>query len=129
MKPDVEAALARAIDLRRDLLRRIPDDARLLLLEHLLYDFFVEQRASLLKMVGVDRAVCSSRHRLHCAQHVGSIVLQEPGQGFKGKGLDLADGSEVKSAAIVSGVDRPRWNHDMGKIARRSEEGCKGSTT
>jgi hypothetical protein len=51
------------------------------------------------------------------AQHVALIVLQEPGQGFKGNGLDLSDGSEVKSAAILSGVDRPRWNHEVGTLA------------
>jgi hypothetical protein len=53
----------------------------------------------------------------------------EPGQGFKGKGVDLLDGTEVKSAAILSGVDRPRWNHNMGTIAQDSSRRKKGEPT
>jgi hypothetical protein len=64
----------------------------------------------------------------YIAQHVASIVLAEPGQGFKGKGVDLLDGTEVKSAAIVGGVDRPRWNHGLGTPAddrKRRDKGQK----
>ncbi|MGH3850826.1 MAG: MamI family restriction endonuclease, partial [Pseudonocardiaceae bacterium] len=56
-------------------------------------------------------------------------VLGEPGQGFKGKGLDLLDGTEVKSAAILSGVDRPRWNHNLGTIAQDKKRKDKGLPT
>jgi hypothetical protein len=106
-------------------LQRIPYDQRLFLLESLLRDFFVEQRASLLKwsaLTGQSAQVDTG----YIAQHVASIVLGEPGQGFKGKGLDLADGSEVKSAAILSGVDRPRWNHDMGRVADDAKRVARG---
>lgn len=113
MKPEVERALARARDLRRRVLRRVRPDARIRLLEQLFRDFFVDQRQTLLRwsaLTGQSAQVDTG----YIAQHVASLVLGEPGQGFKGKGLDLADGSEVKSAAILSGVDRPRWNHNMG---------------
>jgi hypothetical protein len=125
VNPEVERALERAIELRREVLQRIPYQQRILLLEQLLYDFFVEQRASLLKwsaLTGQSAQVDTG----YIAQHVASIVLCEPGQGFKGKGLDLADSSEVKSAAILSGVDRPRWNHDMGRVADDPKRVAKG---
>ena len=60
---------------------------------------------------------------------MASILLAEPGQGFKGKGLDLMDGSEVKSAAIISGVDRPRWNHNMGTLAQDAKRVKAGKST
>lgn len=125
VKPDVQDALAKAIELRRRVLQRIPYEERVELLENLLEDFFVSQRASLLKwsaLTGQSAQVDTG----YISQHVASIALCEPGQGFKGKGLDLADGSEVKSAAILSGVDRPRWNHDMGKVGDDPKRIAKG---
>jgi len=89
---------------------------RVRLLSKLFEDFFVTQRSTLLKwaaLTGQSAQIDTG----YIAQHVASIVLAEPGQGFKGKGVDLADGSEVKSAAILSGIDRPRWNHNLGKPA------------
>jgi hypothetical protein len=84
------------------------------LVEELIYDFFVTARLTLLKWS--DRTGQSAQIDTgYIAQHLASLLLSEPGQGFRGKGLDLADGSEVKSASIVSGVDRPRWNHNLGK--------------
>lgn len=65
----------------------------------------------------------------YIAQFVASIVLQIPGQGFRGKGDDLADGSEVKSAANVSGVDRPRWNHNLGTLAQDAKRKAEGKPT
>ncbi|SRR5579875_139112 len=125
MKPDVEAALQRAIQVRRQVLQGLTYADRIRLLETLLYDFFVQERATLLKwaaLTGQSAQVDTG----YIAQHVASIVLGEPGQGFKGKGLDLADGSEVKSAAILSGVDRPRWNHDMGTVASDNDRRSRG---
>lgn len=125
MRDDVERGLQKAIEFRRAVLRDISHEQRTDLLGELLRDFFVQQRASLLKwsaLTGQSAQVDTGS----IAQHVASLVLREPGQGFKGKGLDLADGSEVKSAAILSGVDRPRWNHNMGTPAddlKRQERG------
>lgn len=58
--------------------------------------------------------------------HVASILLAEPGQGFKTECLDLMDESEVKSAAIVSGVDRPRWIQNLDTIAQDADRTGKG---
>lgn len=124
-RDDVEIALRRAVELRRNILREIGASDRQVLLEHLFEDFFVTQRATLLKwaaLTGQSAQVDTG----YIAQHVASIVLAEPGQGFKGKGLDLADGSEVKSAAILSGVDRPRWNHNMGTPSGDDQRRLRG---
>jgi hypothetical protein len=114
MKPEVLEALASNSLERRRRLRAISKIEQKHLLEELIYDFFVEQRRVLLKwsaLTGQSAQIDTG----YISQHMASVTLAEPGQGFKGKGLDLADGGEVKSAAILSGVDRPRWNHDLGK--------------
>ena len=51
----------------------------------------------------------------YIAQHLVSLCTQIPGQGMRGKGLDLVDGSEVKSANFIDSKDKngatsPRWN-------------------
>lgn len=115
MKREVENALRRAGEFRRRLLTTLTPEQRLSLLEALFVDFFVEQWRVLLKwaaLTGQSAQIDTG----YIAQHVASLVLAEPGQGFKGKGVDLLDGTEVKSASILSGVDRPRWNHNMGTL-------------
>ena len=51
----------------------------------------------------------------YIAQHLASIVTGIRGGGFRGKGDDLEDGSEVKSANFLDSLDKqgataPRWN-------------------
>lgn len=115
MKREVEVALRRAGEFRRGLLANLTPEQRLSLLEALFVDFFVDQWRVLLKwaaLTGQSAQIDTG----YIAQHVASLVLAEPGQGFKGKGVDLLDGTEVKSASILSGIDRPRWNHNMGTV-------------
>ncbi len=128
MKPEVEAALRRAAEFRRGLLGQLSTADRLRLLEDLFVDFFVVQWRVLLKWAALT-GQSSQVDTGYIAQHVASILLAEPGQGFKGKGLDLLDESEVKSAAIVSGVDRPRWNHDLGTLANDAQRREKNRQT
>lgn len=125
MKPEVEDALRRAADFRRELLLQLSAEDRRRLLEDLFVDFFVQQWRVLLKWAALT-GQSSQVDTGYIAQHVASILLAEPGQGFRGKGLDLLDGSEVKSAAIISGVDRPRWNHNMGTLAQDAKRQSKG---
>ena len=40
----------------------------------------------------------------YIAQHLVSLVTRIPGGGFRGKGDDLADGSEVKSANFLDSM-------------------------
>jgi hypothetical protein len=95
------------------------------LLQDLFMDSFVTQWRSLLKwstLTGQSSQIDTG----YVAQHVASIILGEPGQGFRGKGVDLMDRTEVKSAAIISGVDRPRWNHNLGTPTQDEERRAKG---
>jgi len=51
----------------------------------------------------------------YVAQHLVSLVTGLPGDLMRGKGLDLADGSEIKSANFLDSLDKrgaiaPRWN-------------------
>lgn len=127
MKPDVKQALDEAARLRRALLQKLSPAQRDTLLEQLLTDFFVTQRNVLLKwsaLTGQSAQVDTG----YIAQHVASLLLAEPGQGFKGKGLDLMDKSEVKSAAVLAGVDRPRWNHNLGKPANDLARALNGQS-
>ena len=47
----------------------------------------------------------------YLSQHLVSIVSGISGNDNRGKGDDLADGSEVKAASCVDAVDTPRWNN------------------
>lgn len=51
----------------------------------------------------------------YIGQHLVSLITSLYGGGFRGKGLDLEDGSEVKSANFLDSLDArgaiaPRWN-------------------
>ena len=47
----------------------------------------------------------------YLSQHLVSIISGIEGKNQRGKGDDLADGSEVKSASCVDAEDTPRWNN------------------
>ncbi len=49
----------------------------------------------------------------YLAQQLISLLTGIPGTGRRGKGLDLTDGSEVKAASSLSGIDIPRWNNHL----------------
>jgi hypothetical protein len=49
----------------------------------------------------------------YLGQQLVSLLTGIPGSGSRGKGLDLVDGSEVKAASSLSGVDVPRWNNQL----------------
>lgn len=49
----------------------------------------------------------------YLGQHLVSLISGTPGRGAgsRGKGYDLVDGSEIKTASTLGGTDKPRWNH------------------
>ena len=51
----------------------------------------------------------------YLGQHLVSLVSGKSGlgRGSRGKGADLRDGSEVKIASTLGGVDKPRWNNKL----------------
>lgn len=60
----------------------------------------------------------------YLGQHLVSLVSGTlgRGRGSRGKGFDLADGSEIKVASTLGGIDVPRWNHgSFGNRARVDE--------
>lgn len=57
----------------------------------------------------------------YIAQHLVSLVTAIQGTSMRGKGEDLADGSEVKSANFLDSLDKrgaiaPRWNFSSNDI-------------
>ena len=57
----------------------------------------------------------------YVSQHLVSIITQIPGEGMRGKGEDLKDGSEVKSANFLDSLDKkgavaPRWNFSSNDL-------------
>lgn len=56
----------------------------------------------------------------YLAQHLVSIISGIRGTGQRGKGDDLSDGSEIKSASCLDAEDTPRWNNvNCGKKTER----------
>lgn len=58
----------------------------------------------------------------YIGQHLVSLITSYYGGGFRGKGLDLEDGSEVKSANFLDSLDArgavaPRWNFSSNSEA------------
>jgi len=47
----------------------------------------------------------------YLSQHLVSLLTGIEGNNQRGKGDDMADGSEVKSASCVDADDTPRWNN------------------
>src|SRR5207253_10322932 len=75
----------------------------------LIKELFLETRERLLKwapITGQSAQVDAG----YIAQHLVSLVTGIPGTRRRGKGLDLTDNSEVKTANSVDGIDMPRWN-------------------
>jgi hypothetical protein len=101
-------------------LRALSADDRQALIGELIDDLFVDAPEKLVKWAKVT-GQSAQIDTGYVAQHLASLVLQTPGQGFKGKGLDLKCGSEVKSASMISGSDRARWNHELGTAAEDRE--------
>ncbi len=128
LKQTVQAAIASGITARRRILRELTEQQRQDLLRDLFLDLFGKQHV-LLQKWGALTGQSAQVDTGYIAQFVASIMLREPGQGFRGKGDDLADGSEVKGAANISGVDRPRWNHNLGTPAEDDERRGKGLPT
>lgn len=128
LKETVAAAIEAGIRSRLQLLCQLSVSQRTALLESLFTDFYGDQHTLMQKwaaLTGQSAQVDTG----YIAQFVASILLQIPGQGFRGKGDDLADGSEVKSAASISGVDRPRWNHNLGTLAQDAKRRREGKPT
>lgn len=89
-------------------------DERKALATQLLQEQVIEQREKL-NYWSTITAQSSQIDTGYIAQHLVSLQTQIAGQGMRGKGDDLCDGSEVKSANFLDSMDKkgsvaPRWN-------------------
>lgn len=85
MKDEVADAIAAGIIQRRDLLQSLTLQQQTILLEKLFMEFFGDLHTTLQKwapLTGQTAQVDTG----YIAQFVASIVLKEPGQGFRGRG-------------------------------------------
>lgn len=128
VKHEVSNAIRESNKDRLQILQGFSTEIRKKLLVALFTDLFGHQHVTLQKwaaLTGQSAQVDTG----YIAQFVASVVLGQPGQGFRGKGDDLVDGSEVKGAANISGVDRPRWNHSFGTVGDDRSRRAKGLPT
>lgn len=96
------------------ILETLSQDDRKNLAKQLLEEQVSEQRKKLNHWSTIT-AQSSQIDTGYIAQHLVSLQTQIAGQGMRGKGDDLCDGSEVKSANFLDSLDKkgataPRWN-------------------
>lgn len=110
--------------------RTFPVEDRVKIASKILSILSVDERKELAKQL-LEEQVSEQREKLnhwsaitaqssqidtgYIAQHLVSLQTQIAGQGMRGKGDDLCDGSEVKSANFLDSLDKkgataPRWN-------------------
>lgn len=95
-------------------LKILTREQRMQLAKCLIEEQVIRQR-SLLSHWSTITAQSSMIDTGYIAQHLVSLQTQIAGQGMRGKGDDLCDGSEVKSANFLDSLDKngataPRWN-------------------
>lgn len=96
------------------------DDERLELAVKLLQEQVIDQRERL----HFWRDLTNQSAQIdtgYVSQHLVSIITKIPGGGMRGKGDDLSDGSEVKSANFLDSLDKrgaiaPRWNFSSNDV-------------
>lgn len=90
------------------------------LTKKLIKEQVIEQRVNLhfwRKLTGQPAQIDTG----YIGQHLVSIITGIKGGGFRGKGLDLEDGSEIKSANFLDSLDKngstsPRWNFTCNSV-------------
>lgn len=112
--PAHELPVGEKVELSSALLKALSRGERIELSKMLIQEQVLDQRSKL----NIWSAVTAQSSQIdtgYIAQHLVSLQTQIPGQGMRGKGDDLSDGSEVKSANFLDSLDKkgataPRWN-------------------
>lgn len=109
-----ETTVQNKVLISKFILDLLSEEQRIQLCENLLNEQILAQRKKLEKW-GTITAQSSQIDTGYIAQHLVSLRTQIPGQGMRGKGDDLCDGSEVKAANFLDSLDKkgsiaPRWN-------------------
>lgn len=97
-----------------NILAKLSQEERIKLCEKLLTEQVLEQRNKLAAWT-IITGQASQIDTGYIAQHLISLITQISGQGMRGKGQDLVDGSEIKAANFLDSLDKkgavaPRWN-------------------
>ncbi len=108
------------VKLSKVILSTLSHDDRKELIVKLLQEQVVDQR----KKLSFWSATTSQSSQIdtgYIAQHLISLITKIPGQGMRGKGDDLIDGSEIKAANFLDSLDKrgavsPRWNFTAVEI-------------
>lgn len=119
-KMDVdELEVKERVRISRYALELLSDEQRMQMAKALIQEQIVNQREELTFWSTVTAQSCMIDTG-YIAQHLVSLCTKIPGQGMRGKGLDLCDGSEVKAANFIDSKDKkgatePRWNFSSPK--------------
>lgn len=108
------------VKLSKLILSTLSHDDRKELIVKLLQEQVVDQR----KKLSFWSATTSQSSQIdtgYIAQHLISLITKIPGQGMRGKGDDLIDGSEIKAANFLDSLDKrgavsPRWNFSAVEV-------------
>lgn len=111
---EYETTVENKVLISKFILALLTEEQRIELCEKLLNEQILVQREKLERW-GTITAQSSQIDTGYIAQHLVSLRTQIPGQGMRGKGDDLCDGSEVKAANFLDSLDKkgataPRWN-------------------
>lgn len=108
------------VSLSSDILRCLSREQRMQLSKSLIQEQVVDQK-NMLSHWSLLTAQSSMIDTGYIAQHLVSLQTQIAGQGMRGKGDDLCDGSEVKGANFIDSLDKngataPRWNFNSATV-------------
>mgnify|MGYP000062543634 CR=1 FL=1 len=106
--------------LSNHILKSLSREHRIQLAQALIQEQIVDQKNKLSHWSLVT-AQSSMIDTGYIAQHLVSLQTQIAGQGMRGKGDDLCDGSEVKGANFIDSLDKngataPRWNFNSVSV-------------
>lgn len=120
VKADTRRRAEEAALQRFEFLHLLTFDQKKILLSELFEDVFGSYYRTMLKWRSLTGQPAQPDTG-YLGQHIASIILGVPGLGFKGKGDDLIDQTEVKTASDVGGSDTARWNHNVigGDVSKR----------
>lgn len=112
--------VADRVTLSKDILKLLSHDQRMMLAKSLIQEQIVDQK-NRLSHWSLLTAQSSMIDTGYIAQHLVSLQTQIAGQGMRGKGDDLCDGSEVKGANFIDSLDKngaiaPRWNFNCVSV-------------
>lgn len=112
--------VADRVILSNNILKHLSRNQRIMLSKSLIQEQIVDQK-NLLSHWSLLTAQSSMIDTGYIAQHLVSLQTQIAGQGMRGKGDDLCDGSEVKGANFIDSLDKngataPRWNFNSVSV-------------